>query len=237
MNPKEPKPERKKQSEGGDNHVFRRVVMILAILAVLGMMEGELLPNEIISDAGYFTLYTSDLSTAPRCWISESQRYKHQNQTIVQGLSNSCNYFFYTLGARLGETRLYQYASEFGLTSKTGVDLPGEQRSIVGCQTSLYDPDKAMDEASQDTAVPIIVFNSIKKHLKNQGAIRNITYDDEHLNRCIKRLMDMAVNTAQTDWVVSMAGIGLVLNVVRNRSVTVGELPTPQTRTSGKYFR
>jgi penicillin-binding protein 2 len=77
----------------------------------------------------------------------------------------------------------------------------------VGCQTSLYDPDKAMDEASQDTAVPIIVFNSIKKHLKNQGAIRNITNDDEHLNRCIKRLMDMAVNTNQTDWVVSMRPI------------------------------
>ncbi len=189
------------QARGTPGSIFKMVS------ALGSLMEGELKPNETISDAGYFTLYTTDLSTAPRCWISESQRYKHQYQTIVEGLEHSCNYFFYTLGARLGETRLYQYASEFGLTSKTGVDLPGEQRSIVGCQTSLYDPDKAMDEASQDTAVPIIVFNSIKKHLKNQGAIRNITYDDEHLNRCIKRLMDMAVNTNQTDWVVSMRPI------------------------------
>ena len=181
---------------------------IFKMVSALGsLLEGVLLPDETISDAGYFTLYTTDLTTAPKCWISASQRYKHQYQTIVQGLSNSCNYFFYTLGARLGETRLYQYASEFGLTSKTGVDLPGEERSVVGCQTSLYDPDKAMDEASQDTAVPIIVFNSIKKHLRNQGAIRNITYDDERLNRCIKRLMDMAVNTNQTDWVVSMRPI------------------------------
>ncbi|HNW85418.1 MAG TPA: penicillin-binding transpeptidase domain-containing protein [Candidatus Limiplasma sp.] len=181
---------------------------IFKMVSALGaLLEGELLPDETISDAGYFTLYTTDLSTAPKCWISASQRYKHQYQTIVQGLSNSCNYFFYTLGARLGETRLYQYASEFGLTSKTGVDLPGEERSVVGCQTSLYDPDKAMDEASQDTAVPIIVFNSIKKHLRNQGAIRNITYDDERLNRCIKRLMDMAVNTNQSDWVVNMRPI------------------------------
>jgi len=189
------------QSRGTPGSIFKMVS------ALGSLLEGELLPNEIISDAGYFTLYTSDLSTAPRCWISESQRWKHQNQTIVQGLSNSCNYFFYTLGARLGETRLYQYASEFGLTSRTGVDLPGEARSVVGCQTSLYDPDKAMDEASQDSAMPILVFNSLKKHLKNQGAIRNITYDDERLNRCVKRLMDMAVNTAQTDWVVSMRPI------------------------------
>ncbi|MBR4067352.1 MAG: hypothetical protein IKK08_01850 [Clostridia bacterium] len=181
---------------------------IFKMVSSLGaMMEGELLPNETIDDGGYFMQYTSDQSTAPKCWISESMRYKHQHQTIVQGLSNSCNFFFYTLGHRLGETRMYQYAAEFGLTSKTGLDLPGEERSVVGNQTSLYDPDKAMDEASQDTAVPIIVFNSIKKHLRNQGASRNITYDDERLNRCVKRLMDMAVNTAQGDWVVSMRPI------------------------------
>ena len=181
---------------------------IFKMVSSLGaMMEGELLPNETINDGGYFLQYTTDISTAPKCWISESQRYKHQHQTIVQGLSNSCNYFFYTLGHRLGETRMYQYAAEFGLTSKTGLDLPGEERSVVGNQTSLYDPDKPMDEASQDTAVPIIVFNSIKKHLRNQGASRNITYDDERLNRCVKRLMDMAVNTNQGEWVVSMRPI------------------------------
>ncbi len=171
---------------------------IFKMVSSLGaLMEGELMLNETISDEGKFTRVTTDLSTAPKCWISESQRFKHQNQTIVEGLSHSCNYFFYTLGYRLGETRMYQYAAEFGLTSKTGLDLPGEERSVVGCQTSLYDPDKAMDEASQDTAMPIIVFNSIKKHLRNQGASRNITYDDDRLNRCVKRLMDMAINTDQ----------------------------------------
>ena len=171
---------------------------IFKMVSSLGaLMEGELYTNETIDDGGRFLLVTSVEEQAPKCWVSEGQRYTHQNQTIIQGLSNSCNYFFYTLGWRLGETRMYQYASEFGLTSKTGVDLPGELRSIVGCQTSLYDPDKAMDESSQDTAVPIIVFNSLKKHLRNQGASRNITYDDERLNRCVKRLMDMAVNTDQ----------------------------------------
>ncbi|NLO84332.1 MAG: hypothetical protein GX096_02750 [Clostridiales bacterium] len=171
---------------------------IFKMVSSLGaLMEGELQPDETISDEGRYMRHTSDTSTAPKCWISESQRYKHQYLTIVGGLSNSCNYFFYTLGTRLGSTRLYQYASEFGLTSKTGVELPGEERSIVGCQTSLYNPDKAMDEASQDTAMPIIVFNALKKHLRNEGASRNITYDDERLGRCIKRLMDMAINTDQ----------------------------------------
>ena len=181
---------------------------IFKMVSSLGaLIEGELYTNETISDGGYFMLYTKDQSTAPKCWISESQRYKHQYQTVVEGLSHSCNFFFYTLGSRLGETRMYQYAADFGLTSKTGVDLPGEERSVVGCQTSLYDPDKPMDEASQDTAVPIIVFNSIKKHLRNQGASRNITYDNDRLNRCVKRLMDMAVNTNQGDWLQYMRPI------------------------------
>jgi len=34
--------------------------------------------------------------------------------------------FFYELGSRLGEERLYRYASLYGLTSKTGIDLPNQ---------------------------------------------------------------------------------------------------------------
>ena len=49
-----------------------------------------------------------------------------------------------------------------------------------------------MNEASQDTSLPIIVFNAIKKHLKNCGASRGLEYTDERLSACAKRLMDMA---------------------------------------------
>ena len=156
---------------------------------------------------GYFTMYNKDKSTAPKCWINQNSLYQQANQTIVEGLSHSCNYFFYTLGSRLGEERLYRYASLLGLTSKTGLDLPGEVRSVVGCQTSLYDTTKAMNEASQDTSLPIIVFNSIKSHLKNCGASRGMEYTDERLSACAKRLMDMAVNYPETEWLDNMRTI------------------------------
>ena len=171
------------------------------------LSEGELKPTERISDGGYYTKYNNDLTTAPKCWISANYLWKHQNQTIVDGLSHSCNYFFYELGSRLGEERLYRYASLFGLTSRTGIDLPGEVRSVVGSQNTLYDPTKAMNEASQDTSLPIIVFNSIKKHLRNCGASRNIEYDDERLSVCAKRLMDMAVNYNESEWLDNMRTI------------------------------
>lgn len=181
---------------------------IFKIVTAMGALStGELKPTERISDMGYYTKYNADESTAPKCWISKNLRWKHQNQTVVDGLSHSCNYFFYTLADRLGEDRLYRYASLFGLTSKTGIDLPGEVRSVVGSQNTLYDPSKPMNEANQDTSLPIIVFNSIKKHLRNCGTSRNIEYDDERLSVCAKRLMDMAVNYNESDWLDNMRTI------------------------------
>ena len=177
------------------------------VTAMGALSEGELTVNERISDNGYYTKYNSDLNTAPKCWISLGNTWKHANQTIVEGLSNSCNYFFYELGSRLGEERLYRYASLFGLTSKTGIDLPGEVRSVVGCQNTLYDVTKPVNEANQDTSLPIIVFNSIKKHLRNCGASRNLEYDDERLSVCAKRLMDMAVNYDESYWLDNMRTI------------------------------
>lgn len=171
------------------------------------LASGVLSPTERISDQGYFTKYNADITTAPKCWINKNYIYEHANQTIVDGLTHSCNYFFYELSDRLGEERLYRYSSLFGLTSKTGIDLPGEVRSVVGSQNTLYDPSKAMNEANQDTSLPIIVFNQIKKHLKNCGASRNINYDDERLSICAKRLMDMAVNYNESDWLENMRTI------------------------------
>ena len=171
------------------------------------LASGELKPTERISDGGYYTKYNNDLNTAPKCWISKNYLWKHGNQTIVDGLSHSCNYFFYELGSRLGEERLYRYASLFGLTSRTGIDLPGEVRSVVGSQNTLYDPTKAKNEASQDTSMPIIVFNAIKKHLRTCGESRNIEYDDERLSVCAKRLMDMAVNYNESEWLDNMRTI------------------------------
>ncbi len=168
------------------------------------LAEGELAPKERFTDMGYYTKYNSDESTAPKCWISEGQRSKHAAQTIVDAIQNSCNFFFYEMGDRLGEDRLYRYASLFGLTSLTGIDLPGEVRSVVGSQNTLYDPSKALGEAYQDTSMPIIVYNSLKTHLKKCGATRGLEYEDERLSVCAKRLMDMAINYSQSEWVAQM---------------------------------
>ena len=171
------------------------------------LAEGELLPTEEFSDLGYYKKYNDDEATAPKCWKNINNKTDHQFQTITEAIQNSCNYFFYEMADRLGEERLYRYAAYFGLTSLTDIDLPGEVRSVVGSQNTLYDPTKAMGEASQDTSQPIIVFNSIKRHLRQQGAVRGLEYSDEKLSTCAKRLMDMAVQTNQDDWIPHMRTI------------------------------
>ena len=107
------------------------------VTAMGALSEGKFTKEERITDMGYFTRYNSDLTTAPKCWISKNARWQHANQSIQDGLEHSCNYFFYELSDRLQIDLLYRYAALFGLTKTTGIDLPGEVRSVVGCQRSL----------------------------------------------------------------------------------------------------
>ncbi len=53
----------------------------------------------------------------------------HGTQTFTQGLENSCNPFFITIGQRLGAHNYFKYFEAFGFTDKTGIDLPGEAKS------------------------------------------------------------------------------------------------------------
>lgn len=46
--------------------------------------------------------------------------------TFLQGIQNSINVVFYTLGYRLGGERLASYAKKMGLGDRTGIDLTGE---------------------------------------------------------------------------------------------------------------
>ncbi len=55
----------------------------------------------------------------------------HGSEDFIDGIKNSCNPVFIEVGARVGVTNMYKYYSRLGLMRKTGVDLPGEARSIM----------------------------------------------------------------------------------------------------------
>lgn len=64
----------------------------------------------------------------------------HGTENFTQGLMNSCNPFFVTVGLELGTEKFYQYYEAFGFTEKTGIDLPAEAAPVAG--VTYYAKDK-----------------------------------------------------------------------------------------------
>ncbi len=162
------------------------------------LMEGCLTLDERITDMGYFT-ETGD-SNPPKCWVSEQSRSTHANQTIVEGIKNSCNYFFYTIGFRLGIANINKWSAQFGLTTRTGIELNSETTSFVGSQEKLYDPSKTV--SAQYTSKPTFAYYMIIRKLREIGVDRGIEYDEERLSKAAKSIMDIAGNTEidKADW-------------------------------------
>lgn len=60
------------------------------------------------------------------CWKAGG----HGAENFVQAVVNSCNPAFIQIGQSLGFDLFYRYFESYGLTQKTGIDLPGESDSI-----------------------------------------------------------------------------------------------------------
>ena len=165
------------------------------VTSLAGLTEGAITLDERISDLGGF--YKTNQTNPAKCWTTDPSL--HQNQTIVEGLKNSCNYFFYEVSYRLGIDKLYQWAAALGLTSKTNIELPGEATSIVGNQHMLYDPDNS--PTWQNTAKPLLTYEAIKGSLEKTISERQMNVSDETLEKAISDLMRIAVSYQQkTDW-------------------------------------
>lgn len=78
-----------------------------------------------------------DSFSCPGYKIVEDRRIRchkvagHGAENFVQGLMNSCNPVFIEVGLRLGSDRFCDYFEQFGLLSKTNIDLPGEASTIM----------------------------------------------------------------------------------------------------------
>ncbi len=55
----------------------------------------------------------------------------HGSQDFTHTMMNSCNPALITVGLRLGLDSYYSYFEQFGLKTKTGIDLPGEAGTIM----------------------------------------------------------------------------------------------------------
>lgn len=163
---------------------------------IAGLMEGVTTLDETIDDASPYYLHDSEtgqliLSNPVKCWTSRPD--KHSNQTVVEALTNSCNYYFCEIANRLGIDKLKKWAVQLGLADYTGVELIGETSGIVGGQTDLYDNTKLHND--QSTSLPLLVFNKLCAMLEGYQLERNVEAEQDAIEICADKLMQLQDGT------------------------------------------
>lgn len=93
------------------------------LTAIAALQSGNLSISEIIEDKGVYKFYEG---YQPTCWIWNEYKMTHGKQNVTAALENSCNFFFYEVGRRLGIDALGKYAEKFGLGVSTGIELNEE---------------------------------------------------------------------------------------------------------------
>ena len=161
------------------------------ITATAGLMEGSIDLNTVIDDKGPYMEHdiVQEGARAPQCWTKYPSRHAG-GQTVVEAIKNSCNYFFYEVAYRLGIDKINEWADKFGVTSKTGIELPGEVAGYVGSQEVLYDNTKPLTE--QKTYKAQLVFNVVKEMLAEFGEERQVEYTEERLDAAAMRIIEEA---------------------------------------------
>ncbi len=86
--------------------------------------EGVATPNSTFVGSGHIMVGGRRI----RCWRWYNP---HGSQTLIEAIQNSCNPVFVELGQRMGARIFYNYLDGFGISDITGIDLPGERKSIM----------------------------------------------------------------------------------------------------------
>ena len=130
-----------------------------------GLEEGVVSPNDQFYCPGYKIVEDRRIHCA--------KRIGHGAQNFVQGAQNSCNPVFIEVGLRLGVERYYKYFKQFGLLTKTGIDLPGEAGTIMHQMKNMGEVELATVAFGQSFQITPIQLATTVSSLINGG--RRIT--------------------------------------------------------------
>jgi penicillin-binding protein 2 len=96
---------------------------VFKLILTVAVLEERLIPPEQQIDCrGQFRL--------GRVW-DDHKLEGHGPVDLREGLAQSCNIYYYTVGHKLGVERIVHYARAFGLGSPTGIELPREQAGFL----------------------------------------------------------------------------------------------------------
>ena len=151
------------------------------LMALAGLGEGIITTKTKIKDEGIFEL----IDPSPKCWKYPGN---HGSINLTQAIQHSCNYFFYQVGYEmaldssgnysdsLGISTIQKYAAMFGLSSKSGVEVPEAMPAIsstdaVRTAIGYYHNFAPVQIARYVTAIA------------NRGTVFNLTLIDKTYNK------------------------------------------------------
>ncbi len=101
------------------------------------------------------------------CW----NRNGHGTETFVQGVYNSCNPVFMSVGSRLGASRFYKYFKAFGFGKTTGFDLPGEASGVFHSMDRFNEVELATAAFGQGFTVTPLQLITAYSAITNDGTM------------------------------------------------------------------
>lgn len=116
-----------------------------AITAASALAAGVVSPSDGFFDPGFIRVDGVPL----HCW----KRGGHGPIAFSDVVAKSCNVGFVEVGLRLGTQRFYQYLRAFHVIGKSGIDLPGDARSIFPQETAVKPIDLATMSFGQTLAL------------------------------------------------------------------------------------
>lgn len=122
------------------------------------------------------------------CWKTTG----HGPESFADGIKNSCNPVFMTIGLGLGVDRTIKYYKAFGFNERTGIDLPGEGEGVYHSRAVLEKEEDTLAVASfgQSFAVsPIQVITAVS------AAVNGGYLMEPHI---VKQILDSDNNVVET---------------------------------------
>lgn len=209
------------------------------ITAAAGLEEGVVQVSDTFSCPGFIIVGDRKI----RCHKIQG----HGIETFAQGIQNSCNPVFITVGQRLGVDKYYTYFEKYRLQEKTGIDLPGEASTIMHKKEAMGPVELATVSFGQSFQITPIQLATTVSSIINGGK-RNVPHlglgvlEEENLKRfsfpCKSNILSPEVSHLMGELLTQVVEQGGGINAKVEGYTVGGKTATSQMlpRGSGKYI-
>ncbi len=198
------------------------------ITSVAALEEGAVDLYTEINCTGKYEEVTPNI----RCWIWP---YSHGKENIIDGIMNSCNYFFADVGHRLatrgdgeydpekGMELIRKYAGLFGLDHKSGIEIDEAEPRI-----SDYDPERsamgqgnhAYNNAQLARYITAVANNGTLFRL---SIIDRITEPDGSVLEIVEPEIEDTLSIREETWMAVRTGLRRMITEGVGRSIFAGQ--------------